>query len=543
MHYIIFFLIVVLTSCCSDRGQRMAQVLDVADRHNQNYEPLTDDTLLREAAAYYDSWGTRNEQLRAHYLLGCYYRDLGAAPEALAEYHVAAECADTTQADCDYHILSRVHGQMAELFCDQLLPYETIEEVENTCRFAKKSNDTLVWLCAYQFKNNAYCLLHQYDKAIAVLDTAYVEFKKCGFNDYAVLCLRNLIHYYTEQGELSDAKRIIDLYEAESGYFHNGDIDEGRELYYYYKANYFIKAAVLDSAEVLLRKLLFRDSDTGNSREAAYKGLYQIYSQYGMKDSVAKYASLCYQTSEENFASSSKDELRRMHALYNYSYQQQVAQKKTLEARRNRTLFYIAILVSIIICLYAYHYINKQKKAKMAQLSQLRAAYHNNLEQIEKDKNDLLKMKGSEYQALIQEKEMEIVKRQSTIDSLGLLFKSEEKQPLEHRLVNTEAYQRFKFLATHPLEKVKVVDWKALRQMIETELPNFYATLHGGHRISEDDYFFCILIRLHFSPSEISVLTNMLAPNISRKSKNLLKKWYGIDGKPEDFYHLVKSIK
>ena len=542
MHYILFFLIVVLTSCCSDKGQRMAQVLDDADRHNQNYEPLTDDTLLREAAAYYDSWGTCNEQLRAHYLLGCYYRDLGAAPEALAEYHAAVECADTTQADCDYHTLSRVHSQMAQLFCDQLLPEETLMELDETYKYARLDHDTITWLLAYELKNLPYNQLQMHDSAIAVLEKSSLMYRKYGYKAQAAQCLGTLVLYQSEHGYLSEAKKNMELFEHESGLFHDGNIIQGRELYYYYKAEYFVKAQVVDSAEYYLRKLSACCTD-GNSKEAVYKGLYEVYLQRNIRDSIAKYASLSYEVNDENFRTLSADELRRMHALYNYSLQQQVAQKQTMEARRNRSLFYMAILVSIIICLYAYHYINKQKKAKMAQLNQLRVAYHNNLEQIEKDKNDLLKMKGSEYQALIQEKEMEIMKRQSTIDSLGLLFKSEEKQPLEHRLVNTKAYQRFKFLATHPLEKVKVADWKVLRQMIETELPDFYATLHGGHRISEDDYNFCILIRLHFSPSEISVLTNMLAPNISRKSKNLLKKWYGIDGKPEDFYHLVKSIK
>lgn len=32
---------------------------------------------MKEVAAYYDSHGNTNEQMEAHYLLGCAYRDMG----------------------------------------------------------------------------------------------------------------------------------------------------------------------------------------------------------------------------------------------------------------------------------------------------------------------------------------------------------------------------------------------------------------------------------------------------------------------------------
>jgi hypothetical protein len=40
---------------------------------------------------------------------------MGEAPQALDEYHTAAECADTTAADCDYLLLYKVLGQMGTL--------------------------------------------------------------------------------------------------------------------------------------------------------------------------------------------------------------------------------------------------------------------------------------------------------------------------------------------------------------------------------------------------------------------------------------------
>ena len=53
--------------------------------------------------------------MEAYYLLGCVYRDLGEAPNALSVFHDAVDFADTTDIDCDYALLSRVHAQMADL--------------------------------------------------------------------------------------------------------------------------------------------------------------------------------------------------------------------------------------------------------------------------------------------------------------------------------------------------------------------------------------------------------------------------------------------
>jgi hypothetical protein len=50
---------------------------------------------------FFDRHGTANDQLLAHYLMGRAYHEQGEAPMALQYYQQAAECADTTAADCD----------------------------------------------------------------------------------------------------------------------------------------------------------------------------------------------------------------------------------------------------------------------------------------------------------------------------------------------------------------------------------------------------------------------------------------------------------
>ena len=114
----VLFLLLLLTACDGERGREMSALLDRADSLNRAYLPMTGglDSLLRDAADYYDRHGSANEQMRAHYLLGCAYRDMGEAPAALQCYQDAVDRADTLSDDCDIRRLMSVYGQMAELY-------------------------------------------------------------------------------------------------------------------------------------------------------------------------------------------------------------------------------------------------------------------------------------------------------------------------------------------------------------------------------------------------------------------------------------------
>lgn len=386
--------------------------------------------------------------------------------------------------------------------------------------------------------------MNQYDSAVTILKNVYEEYERLGYKERAVQSLRNLILYQTELGNLSEAREIIKLYEEKSGYFRQDDIKRGRELYYYLKANYYLKAEQTDTAEHYLRKLSESiHDDDGNMKEAVYKGLCQVYLRQGNRDSISKYAILSYQVNDENYHSSSTDELRRMQALYNYNIHREEARKKENDANRNRQLFIIACLSCLFIILYSYGYIVRMKDKKKNQMEKLRMAYNHQIEQIEKEKLDILRIRNNEYQTLLHEKEQEISKRQETINDLSVLFGQNKELSLESRLTDTTEYKRFSYLSNHPLEKVLQEDRKSLFEMINRELPSFYASLHGNHQVNEEDYYFCILIRLHFAPTEIRTLTGMQTSNISRKCRYLLKKWYGIDGKPNDFKNIIKNIR
>ena len=111
----------LLVASCGD-GSRQRLQLEELEHRNRADSLMTNDSLALSLAEWFDGHGTANEQLRAHYILGRTYADLGEAPQAIDAYNEAADRADTTASDCDYYTLCRVHAQKASVYYDQLLP-------------------------------------------------------------------------------------------------------------------------------------------------------------------------------------------------------------------------------------------------------------------------------------------------------------------------------------------------------------------------------------------------------------------------------------
>ena len=123
------------------QSQRMRYELLRADAQNKRYVKFTTDSVLKEVVEYYDRKGTANERMRANYLLGRAYYDMGETPMALKYYHEAADQADTTQIDCDYKLLSRVHGQMGRIFLDCCSPQNSIDEYKYSITWKGKKQE------------------------------------------------------------------------------------------------------------------------------------------------------------------------------------------------------------------------------------------------------------------------------------------------------------------------------------------------------------------------------------------------------------------
>ncbi|MBO4801857.1 MAG: hypothetical protein J5545_08345, partial [Bacteroidaceae bacterium] len=128
------------------RREEMDYELLKAQAQNLAYVDFQTDSVLRIVARYYDRHGTPNQRLRAHYLLGCTYRDLHEAPLALLSWEDAVACADTLSPACDFATLFRVYGQMADVYFRQFMPEKELVVRENFCHYALLAGDTLNYI-------------------------------------------------------------------------------------------------------------------------------------------------------------------------------------------------------------------------------------------------------------------------------------------------------------------------------------------------------------------------------------------------------------
>ncbi len=178
--YTVLLILITLASC-SGGGQysEMRQRLDALNALNRADSVLTA-TERDEAQAladYFDSHGTPNDQMLAHYLLGRCYADMREAPMALHCYQEAITRADTTSKDCDFAQLSRVYGQSASIFYQQGLYRNQLEYENLASNYAWRGNDILASLTNFAKQASAYDQLQMKDSAILIYTDAIRQMK------------------------------------------------------------------------------------------------------------------------------------------------------------------------------------------------------------------------------------------------------------------------------------------------------------------------------------------------------------------------------
>lgn len=528
---------------CTSKAE-YASILDRAEQQNLAYDSITNIDSIKLAVEHFDNHGSANERVRAHYLLGCAFRDAGEAPLALESYHNAADCADTISANCDYRQLMVVHSQMANLFYEQLLPYECKAELDIMYKYALLAKDTLSAFKAIELKANAYDLLNESDSVIAIRNYASALYKQYGYTHEAAICLGPIIDILIEKGNGNEAYRCIQRYQAESGAFIDGEIINRKAIFLYSKGLYYLSTNKLDSAEVSFRKLLLPER-TSNHREAGYRGLYLLYNRIGQKDSLTRYANLWYDMNRQNYVQTTIDNIQQMQSLYNYTRSQQLAQLMSDKAHRHQLMLYIVVFSTILILLL----IGVAWWKRQENLNQLKAQYEDGKEKLREAKEDLEIMESSlnennaEHLLLLEKKNSEIIDYQKQIKEFESRLNVNSVSVTKRELMETPIYQRIQVILTQPKLQMTKREWAQLRRMIDQKIPSFYSEMnsHKG-KLLQQDYDICILVRLYLTPKEIVFLTGNSYSAVSMKRTRLLKKIFGIEGSPEKFDELVQEI-
>ena len=505
--------IAVLDSIGDDglsRSQRMRHLLLLTNAQNKCDTVFRSDSIQRLLVDYYESHGTANERMLAHYLLGRALYDMGEVPAALESFQNAASSADTTSSNCDFHLLSRIHGQTARLFLEQEAPQNALAEINKTIWFARLSKDTLMELAMKAQIPLVYEMENMPDSVIAASEHVSDIYNKLGFKTEASRALGPSIEYLIQSSQLSKAKHHMDIFENHSGWFQDGNVLKSHEIYYYIKGVYYLKTGELDSAEYYLRKEL--SSVEGlHEKIPGFQGLCQLYKQKSTPDSMAKYAMNCQNLTNLYYDELAATNVQRLQAAYNYNRLRKIAEEKSAEAKnahfKSAILLLVLAIVLLMLCIVVIYYRQKKKEFRESE-KQL----YDKLRKIEQGQ----KQRDSEAEAELR----------------------------ELRLLQNEVVFRLKENAKRANSNIPLKDWLSLQETIKEELPVFFSTICMTQGLRQEEINVCMLIRLQFKPKEICNITGLSPQVITNMRKRLLNKIFGkAEGGSKDFDDRISKIR
>ena len=527
----------LLMGCSGDKALRLQQ-LEQLEQQNRSGEPMLNDSLAEDLVSYFDRHGDANERMRSRYILGRTYYCLGELPHALETYNEAADCADTTAADCNFKVLSRIHAQSAIIFNLQVQPRSQLRELRLAEHYAWKGNDTIQAIECYAQQGDAYDFLQKPDSVVIIKSKASAMFHTIGQTSRSARTIGPAISSLIETGNMLQAKMYLDLYERCSGLFDNyGDIEKGREIHYYIKGEYYLATHQLDSAEYMFRKEL-RDGKDLNNQIAGCKGLQMVYERRGLSDSIAKYAKLGYELNDSAYSDSEMQNIQKLQASYNYNHQKQLAEQSKRDAERLRIIFVSIVIVILVVAGSAFALYRAKKLKTLAE-------YQQNIEELGKIQSELQELCGedADIPALIAKKNEEICDLQRKVSEYKKSQADKEKANLEDRLSHSIVVSQLSdLLNDNPVRQASREQIRQVTNLINEQIPAFYNALNSSVVLRPVEYEVCMLIRCHFKPSGVGKLLGLDEAYVSNVRRRILYKVYGIEGNPKDLDERIMAI-
>ena len=585
-----FAIPLLFCACHGQQRQQMLALLDEADSLNRAYAQLPSDTMLLEAADFFDRHGSANERLRAHYLLVCAYRDMGDAPRALQCYLDAVDRADTLSGNCDFKQLMKAYGQMAELFHAQNLPHDEIRANAQTMKYALLAKDTLSYIRNFELGIKPYYLLGDTDRIVRIVHEARELYYNHGHPQNAEKGYGTLVQIYLNRGNLSQAKAEMDAYERQPGLFdQNGNIASGREIYYCIKGQYYLLNQQPDSAEYFLRRAL----QHGNEADV-YRGLLLLYRQRHLADSMAKYALLLEAAIDSLNNKRRTEAIHQMASLYEYHRYQQKADREEIAASNAKTAVILMLFAGTLLTIAVFagiHFYRKRKQAEIQALNDERLSTRmmlddtlKEMECLREDSANTLSAKAVEtvklvneilrLQARISSADSEIENSQAQQDAIlaklrstqqafedinrkyeireeenrqALAQKSEEVKELRERICTLEKrYSNIKnekrlfaagqseivtklkrkSLPTKDAAPPSISDWHELDNLFKSDFPHYYFLLKQEKQLSTQEARTCMLLLLGFTESEAAVLLDASHQRITNIKSRVNRKMF-----------------
>ena len=542
-NYLLIILFCIAVWACNDRQQMLSQ-LEELERQNLADSLMTNDSLALSLCEYFDSHGTPNERMRAHYMLARTYTDRGEAPQALEEFMKSIESADTTAADCDFSKLSRVGGQMAQLLFENNLPRNAISVFKDAYHYSSKAGEGAIAVEYYAQQARCYYDLNLPDSSFLIENNAIRMFQEYGDTLSANTEKGPVSYFLAKKGNFSQAKAYIDSYEFHS-HLNKQTIEQNEnwKLLYYYKGVYYLGIAECDSALYYHYKTLYT-SKSPNNLALACKGLYETYAMLHKNDSVAKYALLYASNIKKETNTSSTAALLSIQHLYNYHSYKSAAESKAIEVMRSKQRNVILLLFLLIaLTVSAYVFYRLRKYIRLVK-QRIRAKYFSDIHEYSVVKDALREAKGKnafhEHLAIRAQSNLEDFKKD--IENTQNKYSEEDCWGLSDVLQNSTIVKHLRDKAAKG-EKPTDQELVEFRNKVSLFLPETLTTLFMKKKdISTKEKYICLFVFARFSPKEICILMGTKSANLSNTRKRLNGKLFGSNGSAKEFDEKILSF-
>ena len=516
------------------KSQRMRYSLLTLKAQNKAYLPFTSDSLARDLVGYYDSHGTPNDRLLAHYLLGCVYRDLDEAPRAVECYLDAVNQTDTTATYCDYNTMTVAYSQLAILYHQQLLLTNEIEAHRHASRFSYLDKDTAYAISQIEKIAGIYILMNKKDSAELIIKEAQRLYIKHGYRQKALQASLPLLYMYVKTSDrLPEAQKLMDQFESESTLFDNyHELPPSKRQYYYYKGQYYERIGLLDSAEYYYRKV-YRPNMTAVQKDPMYRGLLSIFKKCHQVDSIAKYAQLYGEANDSSIAKRDQELTAQMASLYNYNRYQKEAfenENKALEAQNRFLYLCIFVVLGLLVLVYIGKRFLKWRKEKLLELksrSQVVEMLQNEVSQHEREKTRMAEEKSllAQENHTLKEKIGQMRVREHVIASENLSDEPIVKQINE--------------LAQKPRTMTQE-EWRLLAKVFARYCPELLndLRLHSANRAMTR---VCMLSALNVRHNEQAALLDMTKQEVTNAKTAINQKLFNQNSSRDIYQNIVNK--
>lgn len=492
---------------------------------------FTTDSLTSQLVRHFDGNGSSTEKALAYYLDGCAKSDIGQAPEALQAFQDAIEKTDTAKNEYDFQILRVIYGQMSRIFDKQNLPQDEIWALERYIYYTRKTSAEEAYIWAKSQMLRPYCLLQENDSVLKITNEAYQSFMKLGKPEEACSALAVTIYIYLERNQMDEAKKAVELFENESDAFDGeGNIEPGREGYYYVKGFYELANKNIDAAERNFRKAI-----SYGYRSEGYRGLLNVYREKNVIDSVVLFSEL-YEAAQDSLHNTMQMEtIHQMSSLYNYNRSQKEAQTEREKATKTRWISVIVLIAAALtvagLSLLYRSNINKRKRRIQRLEHDLRYAIASHSE----IQDELQHLMDKDYESVIAAKEEKLASLTETIELLQAeneTYKAESKfrstKNLEQFLDSNIAAQ-FISRATDMSESVlpTETEWASLISRFRSTNPLAYMAFTTGKGLTKTEMRTCILLILDIPENVIALMTSSSTSAISNQKARANEKLFG----------------